>query len=300
MLDRSPTERPDGARCRRPHCGSRNERPEFARVAFGGPLVPPGGRPALNRVPRALTALLVLVACHPQTQAGPFPAPFTGPVLAVAGCHVLASAVQRVGQPTDLLFPFFFELDSMPRPGADSAARTFRFSRDDLNRWAGDWSWDLAADTIRVDAIAGEQAYHLRARLDGAEWSGVLVASEGGPVAEWEVKGRRVPCPARWREITSLLHVSPAREQPAGQPPRAYLRSFDGTLRPDELVRAPLRPGGGSMATYLYHCLACGHDFERAESMSQHEHAHPACPKCKSAKVEQILAPFFAKTGRKA
>jgi putative FmdB family regulatory protein len=54
------------------------------------------------------------------------------------------------------------------------------------------------------------------------------------------------------------------------------------------------------MATYLYHCLACGHDFDRAESMSQHEHAHPACPKCKSTKVEQVLAPFFAKTGRKA
>ena len=54
------------------------------------------------------------------------------------------------------------------------------------------------------------------------------------------------------------------------------------------------------MATYLYHCLACGHDFQRAESMSQHEHTHPACPKCKSAKVEAVLAPFFAKTGRKA
>ena len=54
------------------------------------------------------------------------------------------------------------------------------------------------------------------------------------------------------------------------------------------------------MATYLYHCLACGHDFERAESMSQHEHAHATCPKRKSTKVEQILTPFFAKTARKA
>ena len=68
---------------------------------------------------------------------------------------------------------------------------------------------------------------------------------------------------------------------------------------PGTVVRAQRRPGGTTMATYLYHCLACGHDFERAESMSQHERSHPACPKCKSTKLEQILAPFFAKTGRK-
>jgi putative FmdB family regulatory protein len=46
--------------------------------------------------------------------------------------------------------------------------------------------------------------------------------------------------------------------------------------------------------------MACGHEFERAESMKQHEHVHPACPKCKSSKVEQLLTRFFAKTGRKS
>ena len=75
------------------------------------------------------------------------------------------------------------------------------------------------------------------------------------------------------------------------------------SLAPDEPVSLTWGPGETGrmlMATYLYHCLACGHDFQRAESMSQHEHTHPACPKCKSAKVEAVLAPFFAKTGRKA
>jgi putative FmdB family regulatory protein len=53
------------------------------------------------------------------------------------------------------------------------------------------------------------------------------------------------------------------------------------------------------MATYQYHCISCGHDFQRSESMSAHDKAHPACPKCKSVRVEQVLATFFAKTARK-
>ncbi len=54
------------------------------------------------------------------------------------------------------------------------------------------------------------------------------------------------------------------------------------------------------MPTYEYRCLDCGHEFERREGMSEHASAHPRCPKCKSAKVEQVPAAFFAKTSRKA
>ena len=54
------------------------------------------------------------------------------------------------------------------------------------------------------------------------------------------------------------------------------------------------------MAIYEYRCAACGHQFTRIESVSKHSSAKVACPKCRSQKVEQVLAPFFAKTVRKS
>lgn len=39
------------------------------------------------------------------------------------------------------------------------------------------------------------------------------------------------------------------------------------------------------MPTYSYHCDKCGQDFERAESISEHEAAKPRCPKCGARQV---------------
>ena len=54
------------------------------------------------------------------------------------------------------------------------------------------------------------------------------------------------------------------------------------------------------MAIYEYHCMACGHRFTRMERLGDHGKAKVVCPKCRSAKVEQMLASFFAKTVRKS
>jgi putative FmdB family regulatory protein len=54
------------------------------------------------------------------------------------------------------------------------------------------------------------------------------------------------------------------------------------------------------MPTYEYRCRECGEVFDRVEPLAAHGHGMPACPRCKSKKVEQLLTPFFAKTGRKS
>jgi putative FmdB family regulatory protein len=54
------------------------------------------------------------------------------------------------------------------------------------------------------------------------------------------------------------------------------------------------------MPTYDYHCKACGHDFSRNESLTQHEQARVSCPQCHSKQVERTFTTFYAKTGRKS
>lgn len=54
------------------------------------------------------------------------------------------------------------------------------------------------------------------------------------------------------------------------------------------------------MPTYEYHCQKCGEVFTRIERMEEHEKGNPRCPKCDSAEVEQVFAPFFAKTSKKS
>lgn len=54
------------------------------------------------------------------------------------------------------------------------------------------------------------------------------------------------------------------------------------------------------MPTYEYQCQECAERFQRAEHIEDHETAHPECPKCGSAKVEQVYSTFFAKTARKS
>ncbi|HEX5831446.1 MAG TPA: zinc ribbon domain-containing protein [Gemmatimonadaceae bacterium] len=55
------------------------------------------------------------------------------------------------------------------------------------------------------------------------------------------------------------------------------------------------------MPTYEYHCLDCGTVFERVEHISEHETSTPRrCPKCQSERVEQVFAPFYARTSKKS
>ncbi|UCF40442.1 MAG: zinc ribbon domain-containing protein [Gemmatimonadota bacterium] len=53
------------------------------------------------------------------------------------------------------------------------------------------------------------------------------------------------------------------------------------------------------MPTYEYRCEKCGEQFSRMESISQHGRKRPACPKCKSVKITQMLSSFYAKTAKK-
>jgi putative FmdB family regulatory protein len=54
------------------------------------------------------------------------------------------------------------------------------------------------------------------------------------------------------------------------------------------------------MPIYEYRCRECGKVFDRAEPLAEHGRGHPACPKCKSQRVEQVFTSFFAKTARKS
>jgi putative FmdB family regulatory protein len=54
------------------------------------------------------------------------------------------------------------------------------------------------------------------------------------------------------------------------------------------------------MPTYEYRCLDCHEVWDRSEHIEEHSTPHELrCPKCGGASVEQVLTPFFAKTGRK-
>ncbi|MDY0065116.1 MAG: zinc ribbon domain-containing protein [Steroidobacteraceae bacterium] len=54
------------------------------------------------------------------------------------------------------------------------------------------------------------------------------------------------------------------------------------------------------MPTYEYRCKKCRHQFERIESIAEHEKARPQCPKCRSSQVESVLGGFYAKTSKKS
>ena len=54
------------------------------------------------------------------------------------------------------------------------------------------------------------------------------------------------------------------------------------------------------MPTYEYRCESCGENFERRESITEHEIAEPKCPKCGSGKVARAVSAFYAKTSKKS
>jgi len=60
------------------------------------------------------------------------------------------------------------------------------------------------------------------------------------------------------------------------------------------------RKGGFEMPTYEYVCLGCNHEFSVTHSISEHEKAKVACPKCKGKKVKQQISVFQVKTSKKS
>jgi putative FmdB family regulatory protein len=63
-----------------------------------------------------------------------------------------------------------------------------------------------------------------------------------------------------------------------------------------------LRPlvGVEGMPTYSYRCEKCGKNFERVETMSEHEAAKAKCPKCGSKKVSAVPARIYVVTSKKS
>jgi putative FmdB family regulatory protein len=54
------------------------------------------------------------------------------------------------------------------------------------------------------------------------------------------------------------------------------------------------------MPSYEYFCKDCKKTFTIIMTLAEYSKAHVACPKCKSKKVEQKPAAFFAVTAKKS
>lgn len=54
------------------------------------------------------------------------------------------------------------------------------------------------------------------------------------------------------------------------------------------------------MPIYDYECKECKNRFTVILSIAEYEKILPVCPKCKSSKVEQLPAAFFAVTSKKS
>ena len=54
------------------------------------------------------------------------------------------------------------------------------------------------------------------------------------------------------------------------------------------------------MPQYEYACKECKKTFSLIMTLAQYGKRKVACPKCKSKKVEQKVAPFFAVTSKKS
>ena len=57
---------------------------------------------------------------------------------------------------------------------------------------------------------------------------------------------------------------------------------------------------GIEMPTYEYECRDCKKRFSVSMSISDHDKAKVACPKCKGKKVVQRISAFQTKTSRKS
>jgi putative FmdB family regulatory protein len=54
------------------------------------------------------------------------------------------------------------------------------------------------------------------------------------------------------------------------------------------------------MPQYEYVCKECKETFSLIMTLAEYDKGNAACPKCKSKKVEQKVAPFFAVTSKKS
>lgn len=54
------------------------------------------------------------------------------------------------------------------------------------------------------------------------------------------------------------------------------------------------------MPVYEYRCQGCGEQFERTETLAEHEAGLPRCPKCNGASVTRVYSTFQVKTSRKS
>jgi len=54
------------------------------------------------------------------------------------------------------------------------------------------------------------------------------------------------------------------------------------------------------MPTYEYRCAKCNRKFQIVMSIQEHGNRRPKCPKCSSARVNQLFSAFFAQTGKKS
>ena len=54
------------------------------------------------------------------------------------------------------------------------------------------------------------------------------------------------------------------------------------------------------MPSYEFICKECKKTFTVIMTLAEYEKGHFSCPKCKSKKVEQKLAAFFAVTSKKS
>ena len=54
------------------------------------------------------------------------------------------------------------------------------------------------------------------------------------------------------------------------------------------------------MPSYEYLCKECKKNFTVIMTVTEYDKHHVTCPKCKSKKVEQKIAAFFAVTSKKS
>ena len=54
------------------------------------------------------------------------------------------------------------------------------------------------------------------------------------------------------------------------------------------------------MPTYEYRCEKCEAEFERGESIREHETARPICPKCGSKRVARVPVLVYTITAKKS
>lgn len=54
------------------------------------------------------------------------------------------------------------------------------------------------------------------------------------------------------------------------------------------------------MPIYEYFCKECKKNFTVTLTLAEYDKGHVSCPKCKSKKVEQKAAAFFAVTSKKS